>query len=147
MTSWSDEETDDPHYADRRNFYKVEKWSRDGLRVEQMLYAGNNLDKARRIFERTVKQRPRFRLTIRQRMRVLDEWPRGRNDPLTGLPLTIAACYLERKQMLKSGSAVTRAPALSPQKVALAHGPRRTLATVGGAKTKAPAKYPLSGRG
>jgi hypothetical protein len=34
MNSWSDEETDDPHYADRRNFYKVEKWSRDGLRVE-----------------------------------------------------------------------------------------------------------------
>jgi hypothetical protein len=27
-------------------------WSRDGLRVELMLYAGNNLDKARRIFER-----------------------------------------------------------------------------------------------
>ena len=26
-----DEETDDPLYADRRNFYKVEKWSRDGL--------------------------------------------------------------------------------------------------------------------
>ena len=25
---WSAEETDDPHYADRRNFYKVEKWSR-----------------------------------------------------------------------------------------------------------------------
>jgi hypothetical protein len=40
-----------------------------------MLYAGNNLDKARRVFERTVKQRPRIRLTIRQRMRVLDEWP------------------------------------------------------------------------
>jgi hypothetical protein len=52
MSSWSDEETDDPHYADRRNFYKVEKWSRDGLRVELMLYAGSSLDKARRIFER-----------------------------------------------------------------------------------------------
>jgi len=26
---WSDEETDDPRYADRRNFYKVEKWSHD----------------------------------------------------------------------------------------------------------------------
>jgi hypothetical protein len=25
---WSHEETDDPLYADRRNFYKVEKWSR-----------------------------------------------------------------------------------------------------------------------
>jgi hypothetical protein len=37
----SDEETDDPLDADRLNFYKVEKWSRDGLRVELMLYAGN----------------------------------------------------------------------------------------------------------
>ncbi len=64
MSNWSDEETDDPHYADRRNFYKVEKRSRDGLRVELMLYAGNNLDKARRIFKR------------RQRTRLLDQWPR-----------------------------------------------------------------------
>jgi hypothetical protein len=45
--TWSTEETDDPLYADRRNFYKVEKWSRDGLRVELMLFAGNSLDKAR----------------------------------------------------------------------------------------------------
>ena len=42
--------------------YKVEKWSRDGLRVEFMLYAGNNLDKARLIFERNSKHRPRTRL-------------------------------------------------------------------------------------
>ena len=76
MNDWSDEETDDPLYADRRNFYKVEKWSGDGLRVMLLLYAGNNLDKARRIFERTTKDRPRLRLTIRQRMRVVDEWPR-----------------------------------------------------------------------
>jgi hypothetical protein len=34
MSDWSDEETDNPVYADRRSFYKVEKWSRDGLRVE-----------------------------------------------------------------------------------------------------------------
>jgi hypothetical protein len=66
----SDEKTDDPHLADRRNFYKVEKWSRDGLRVMMLLYAGNNLDKARRIFERPHEHRPRIRLTIRQRMRV-----------------------------------------------------------------------------
>jgi hypothetical protein len=76
MSDRSDEETDDPTYADRHNFYKVEKWSRDGLRVDLMLYAGNNLDKARRIFERTTNRRPRIRLTIRQRMRALDEWPR-----------------------------------------------------------------------
>ena len=27
MGDWSDEENDDPHDADRRNFYKVEKWT------------------------------------------------------------------------------------------------------------------------
>jgi hypothetical protein len=32
---WSAEETDDPLYADRRNFYKVEKWSKDSLRIEE----------------------------------------------------------------------------------------------------------------
>jgi hypothetical protein len=42
-----------------------------------MVFAGGGLDKARRIFERMVKHRPRIRLTIRQRARVLDEWPRS----------------------------------------------------------------------
>ena len=28
MNDWSDEQTDDPLYADLRNFYKVEAWSR-----------------------------------------------------------------------------------------------------------------------
>jgi hypothetical protein len=46
---WSDEETNDPLYADDRNFYKVEKWTRDGTKVDRMLYAGNNLDKARKL--------------------------------------------------------------------------------------------------
>jgi hypothetical protein len=58
------------------NFYKVERWSLDGLRVELMLYAGNSLAKARQIFNQTIKHRPGIRLTIRQRMRVVDEWPR-----------------------------------------------------------------------
>ena len=72
---WSSEETDDPLYADRRNFYKVEKWSKDGMRVVELLFAGTSLDKARRIFTRMTEHRPRFRLTIRQRTRVLDQWP------------------------------------------------------------------------
>ena len=55
MSDWSDEETNDPLVADVRNFYKVEKWTRDGMKVDSLLYAGNNLDKARRIFERTHK--------------------------------------------------------------------------------------------
>jgi hypothetical protein len=35
-----------------------------------MLYAGNNLEKARDIFAEAIKHRPRIRLTIRQRTRV-----------------------------------------------------------------------------
>jgi hypothetical protein len=69
-----DEETDNPLIANDRNYYKVEKWTKDG-RVERMLYAGNNLDHARMIFDRAIKHRPRIRLTIRQRSRVLSRWP------------------------------------------------------------------------
>jgi hypothetical protein len=68
---WSDEETTEPLIADHR---KVEKWTKAG-RVERLLYAGNNLDKAREIFQQAVKHRPRIRLTIRQRTRVLQQWP------------------------------------------------------------------------
>jgi hypothetical protein len=86
MSDWSDEETDDPIHADRRNFYKVEKWSRDGHRIAEMVFAGSSLDKACRIFERMTKHRPRIRLTIRQRTRVLQhhppQWNRlGREGP------------------------------------------------------------------
>ena len=72
--NWSAEETDDPLYADRRDFYKVEKWSRDRQRVLELLFAGNSLEKAQRIFERFITKRPRARLTIRQRTGVLQEW-------------------------------------------------------------------------
>jgi hypothetical protein len=43
--------------------------------VDRMLFAGNNLDKARDIFTKAIKHRPRIRLTIRQRTRVLQQWP------------------------------------------------------------------------
>jgi hypothetical protein len=79
MSDWSDEETNNPLYADERNFYKVEKWTKDGMHIDRLLYAGNNLDTARDIFAEAVKYRPRIRLTIRQRTRVLQQWPRG-ND-------------------------------------------------------------------
>jgi len=46
VSHWSDEETDNPLYADRRKC-KVEKWSRDGLRVELVFYGGKKLDKDR----------------------------------------------------------------------------------------------------
>ena len=40
MTDWSEEETDNPLYADDRNFYQVEKWTKDGTVVDRMVYAG-----------------------------------------------------------------------------------------------------------
>jgi hypothetical protein len=73
VNHWSDEETDNPLRADDRNFCKVEKWSRDGQRVERMLWAGNSLDKARALFNAEVNRRA---AAIRQRSRVLDQWPR-----------------------------------------------------------------------
>ena len=75
VNNWQDEQTDDPLYADDRNFYKVEAWSRDGMRVDALLYAGNNLRKAQEIFVTTVRHRSDIRLTIRQRTRVLQQWP------------------------------------------------------------------------
>ena len=44
----------------------------------EMVFAGNSLAKAQRIFENFTKKRPRVRLTIRQRTRVLQEWPPSR---------------------------------------------------------------------
>ena len=58
MNKWSDEETNDPLVADHRNFYKIEKWTKDGSKVEHMLYAGSNLDKAREIFAAAISSRP-----------------------------------------------------------------------------------------
>ncbi len=88
MPAWSDEETDDPVYADRRNFYKVEKWSRDGLRVELMLYAGNNLRQGAARFRADDQTTAAIRLTIRQRTRVLGQCPRPR--PPTSTPPSVA---------------------------------------------------------
>jgi hypothetical protein len=75
--AWSEEETNEPRIVDNRNYYKVEKWMKDGTKVDRMLYAGNSLDKAREVFDAAIKHRPRIRLAIRQRMRVLDEWPKA----------------------------------------------------------------------
>ena len=56
MSDWSDEKTDDPLHADRRNFYKVEKWSRE-------CGSSYGRDEARCVFERTTKHRPRIKKT------------------------------------------------------------------------------------
>ena len=56
---------------------KLEKWTRDRTKIDRLLYAGNNLDKARDLFAKAIKHRPKIRLTIRQRTRILDEYPRA----------------------------------------------------------------------
>jgi len=61
-------------------FYKVEKWTPDWMKVDSLLYAGNSLGKARSVFERAIRHRPRIRLTLRQRTRVLDQWPQKCGD-------------------------------------------------------------------
>jgi len=69
------EETTDPLVADLHNFYKVEKWTKDGTKFDSLLYAGKSLGRARSVFESAIKHRPRIRLTSRQQMRELDQWP------------------------------------------------------------------------
>jgi hypothetical protein len=74
MSDWSAEETDDPIHADRRNLYKVEKWSRHGQRITQLLFAGSSLDKARAIF--TDFARKRHERSWRSAANaVLQRWP------------------------------------------------------------------------
>ena len=75
MKDSADEETDNPQIADDRNFYKLEKWTKDGSKVDRLLYAGISLSKARKLFDAAVQHRPGIKLTIRQRTRVLEEWP------------------------------------------------------------------------
>lgn len=75
--NWTTEETDNPLYADDRNFFKVEKWLKDCSKVDALLYAGNSLATAQVVFQQAIRHRPRIRLTIRQRTLVLEQWPRG----------------------------------------------------------------------
>ena len=81
MNDWSHEETNEPLIADARNYYKVEKWTMDGSRIERLLYAGSNLDRAREIFVTTIKQRLRIRLTIRQRSGCCRSGRRNKKTP------------------------------------------------------------------
>ena len=59
-TDWSHEETKNALYADDRNFYKLEKCTKDGTKVDQLLYAGNNLDKARELFAESDQTPPAY---------------------------------------------------------------------------------------
>ena len=55
-------------------YAEVEKCTRDGTKVDSLLYAGNSLGRARSVFERAIKHRPRIQVTIQQ-TRVLDQYP------------------------------------------------------------------------
>jgi hypothetical protein len=48
MNPGHDGVTNEPLIADARN--KVEKWTKDAAKVEHILYASANLDKARAVF-------------------------------------------------------------------------------------------------
>jgi hypothetical protein len=67
-------ETDDPHVADQRNYYKVEKWDATD-HVLDLIHASNDLTRATAIFDTEKSRRPRGRYTVRQGIRVLRRWP------------------------------------------------------------------------
>ena len=56
VSNRSGEETDESLIANDRNYYKVEKWTKDGSKVERMLYAGNSLAKAQEIYLRELSR-------------------------------------------------------------------------------------------
>ena len=64
-----------PGFAEPAEVATLVRLSRDGMRIDALLYAGNNLRKAQEIFVTTVRHRSDIRLTIRQRTRVLQQWP------------------------------------------------------------------------
>ena len=72
-----EEETSNPVYADTHNFFKVEQWTNDDLRVGRMLFAGNRLDRALDMFDAAIRFEPVARYLIRQRSRVVEKWPRA----------------------------------------------------------------------
>jgi hypothetical protein len=74
-------ETDDPIEADRRGFYKVERWDKDKLHIVEMVHASNDLGRAQSVFASETKRRPRGRYLLRQGIRVLKRWPPDRDLP------------------------------------------------------------------
>ena len=69
--SQSAEETNDPLIADHRS----RSGPKMGSKVDRLLFAGSDLDKAREVFAAATYHRPRIRLTIQQRTHVLEQWP------------------------------------------------------------------------
>jgi hypothetical protein len=72
-------ETNDPDEADRRSYYKVERWDSTEQHVFPLLHASNDLGHAQAIFASETKRRPRGRYLLRQGIRVLKRWPPDRD--------------------------------------------------------------------
>jgi hypothetical protein len=75
--TWSEEETDNPVYADTRGFFKVEEWTADGLHVARLIHAGNRIDRARAMFDAAIRFNMAGRYYIRQGIRVVEKWPKS----------------------------------------------------------------------
>jgi hypothetical protein len=71
-----EKETNNPVYADTRNFFKVEEWTTDDLHVARLIYAGNRLEKAHDIFDAAIRFNMAGRYYIRQGIRVVEKWPK-----------------------------------------------------------------------
>jgi hypothetical protein len=69
------DETDDPATADRRGYFKVELWSKDNERLEDLLWAGSNLEIAHEKLAAAIRHRPRGRYKIRQGVLTIAKWP------------------------------------------------------------------------
>jgi hypothetical protein len=69
------QETEDANEADRRRYYKVERWDAAEQHVEALLYASNHLSKAKAMFAAWKEARPRGRYLLRRNIRVLERWP------------------------------------------------------------------------
>ena len=69
-----DEETDEPLIADHRNFYKVEKWSRDGERVVELLFAGSSKVRPRHMKKRANRSHAALSQKWRRHCRHAECW-------------------------------------------------------------------------
>ena len=77
MNDRAAEETNDPLIADHRNFYKVEKWTKDGARSTTCSMPAATWTRRGNSSQRRSRHRPRIRLTIRQSSQVLEQWPKA----------------------------------------------------------------------
>jgi len=77
MADWAEEETD-KIYADDRNFYKLEKWTKDGSKIDSLSLRRQQSRKGAHPSREghQASTQNNIRLTIRQRTRVLDQYPK-----------------------------------------------------------------------